>query len=85
MPKTYVSNGVEKKQWNNVGTLVYFPPQGEKTEGFILELSMFPGVKFSVFEQTPKVEKTIQTEAVDTTTSPSEDYPDGLNVEDIPF
>ena len=34
VPKKYVSNGEEKTQWNTVGSLVYFPANNGKGEGF---------------------------------------------------
>lgn len=57
VPKKYNKNGEEKTSWNTVGTLVHFPPQNGKTEGFILELNMFPHTTFKVFEQKPKENK----------------------------
>ena len=47
-------DGMEKAQWNNVGSLVYFPASNDKTEGYRLELSMFPDTPLYVFEQRPK-------------------------------
>lgn len=57
IPKKYTLNGEEKTQWNNVGTLVRFPPTEDKPEGYIMELSMFPSVTFKIFEMKPKEEK----------------------------
>ncbi len=54
VPKTYQKNGEEKTSWNRVGNLVYFPATQEKSEGYILELHMFPNTKFAVFEDKPK-------------------------------
>lgn len=54
VPKKYIKNGAEKTSWSNVGKLIKFDALGEKPEGFILELNMFPDVKFGVFEQKPR-------------------------------
>lgn len=54
VPKKYTKNGAEKTNWNNVGKLIKFDADGEKPEGFILELNMFPETKFGIFEQKPK-------------------------------
>ena len=51
VPKKYFSNNEEKTQWNNVGSLVYFPQNGDRSEGYAMELHMFPGTTFKVFEQ----------------------------------
>jgi hypothetical protein len=52
--KTYTKNGEEKATWPSVGSIVIFPASGDKEEGGILELNMFPGVKFNVFPQKDK-------------------------------
>lgn len=54
VPKKYQKNGEEKTAWNRVGTLVHFPANGDKDEGYILELSMYQETTFKVFEQKPK-------------------------------
>jgi len=58
VPKKYTKNGEEKTSWNRVGTLVKFEAKGEKPEGYILELNMFPDTKFAIFEDVPKEGKT---------------------------
>lgn len=56
--KTYKKrDGTEKVQWPNVGSLVYFPPSGQKGDGYALELSMFPDTKFYVFEAKPREDR----------------------------
>lgn len=57
VPHPYEKDGETKKAWKNVGTLVQFPATDTKPEGFILELNMFPGVKFGVFEDKPREDK----------------------------
>lgn len=52
--KKYTKDGEEKTQWSNVGSLVKFDANGDKPEGFALELNMFPDTKFMVFEKKPK-------------------------------
>ena len=44
-------DGTKKAQWNQVGTLVYFPPSEGREGGFALELHWLPGTKFYVFDQ----------------------------------
>lgn len=81
VPKKYTKDGEEKTAWNNVGTLVHFPANGDKDEGYILELNMFPETTFKVFEQKPKEEQAPQ-QAQQT----APEYPaDEINPEDIPF
>jgi hypothetical protein len=54
VPKKYTTkDGEEKTAWNRVGKLVKFEANGDKPEGFILELSMYPETKFGVFESKP--------------------------------
>ena len=55
--RTYQKDGEEKAQWNQVGTLAEFPAERDKEKGFAMELNMFPGTKFYVFEQKPKNEQ----------------------------
>lgn len=57
VPKKYTKDGEEKTAWNRVGTLVQFPASGDKPEGFILELSMYPETKFGIFESKPREDK----------------------------
>lgn len=54
VPRKYEKNGEEKTAWSNVGTLVHFPANGEKPDGFIIELGMFPTTPFKVFLQEDK-------------------------------
>lgn len=88
--KTYTKNNEEKKSYPPVGSLVRFDATSEKPESFILELNMFPNVKFYVFEEkpregtTPQGESkalnelpTVQVEGVDTGAAPA--------TGDIPF
>ena len=50
-------NGEEKTQWSTIGSLVQFPASGDKSEGYAIELSMFPDTKFYVFEQKPREDR----------------------------
>lgn len=54
--KTYLDSktGQDKNQWLRVGNLIYFPANGDKEEGYRLELYMFPGTPFSIFPDKPK-------------------------------
>jgi hypothetical protein len=52
--KTYQKDGEEKKAWLNVGSMVFFPANGDKQAGYKLELNMYPGTQFFVFKQEPK-------------------------------
>lgn len=52
--KSYTKNGEEKKTYPPVGKMTYFPATKDKKEGYILELNMFPDIKYYVFEDTPK-------------------------------
>lgn len=52
--KKYTKDGEEKTAWQNVGSLVKFDANGDKPEGYALELNMFPETKFMVFEKKPK-------------------------------
>lgn len=53
--KTYIDrNGQEKINWLRVGNLVYFPANGDKLDGYKLELYMFPGTTLHVFEDKPR-------------------------------
>jgi hypothetical protein len=55
VPKKYSDKqGNERTQWNTVGSLIYFEANGEKSEGFKLELPIFGNTQFYVFEQKPK-------------------------------
>jgi hypothetical protein len=61
VPRSYEKDGETKTAWNNVGKLVHFEATNDKPEGFILELHMFPGQKFGVFEEKPREPKGEQT------------------------
>lgn len=63
--KKYTKNGEEKTQWNNVGSLVFFPANGDKKEGYALELSMYPETKFMVFEKKSVVGKVVESGQTD--------------------
>lgn len=76
--KSYTKNNEEKKQWNNVGNLVYFPAKDGKDEFYILELSMFPETKFSVFPQEKK-----ERELTEKPDNSFENY--GIDTNGIPF
>ena len=93
VPRKYEKDGEEKTAWKNVGTLVRFPATEEKSEGYILELNMFPGTTFKVFEQKPKEDRSAPkkseadeawdnaTEKPEVSVPPSEED----NAGDIPF
>jgi hypothetical protein len=54
-PKKWIDkSGNEKTQWLNVGTMVFFEPTDQKDGSFLIELNMFPNVRFQAFEQKPK-------------------------------
>ena len=57
VPREYDKNGEKKTAWSNVGKLVRFEANGEKPEGFVIELFMFPNTKFMVFEEKPRDEQ----------------------------
>jgi hypothetical protein len=99
VPKRYNDKqGNEKTQWNTVGSLIYFEANGEKSEGFKLELPIFGNTQFYVFEQKPKTasnggqnyettntshnDQNEPTEAISGSTG---DSIDEINPEDIPF
>lgn len=86
--RTYVQNGEEKAQWNNVGTLVKFDEREDKPEGFALELHIHPDTKFYVFEQEQKERSSnvSLSKNVEKGTSDKIEYPEEeINPEDIPF
>lgn len=56
---TYQKNGEEKKTYPPVGKLVYFEANGDKEDGYIIELNMFPNTKFYVFAD-DRAEKKIE-------------------------
>jgi len=76
--KTYGEGPNVKNYWPNVGTMVYFPATQGKNEGYKMELNMFPGTQFYVFENKPKEQVAAQPTAVE--------YPtETINPEDIPY
>jgi len=84
-PKKYIDKqNQEKTQWNNIGTITEF----YKDDGSISRIIEIPaiGLNASIFpiEDTSEVKKEVETES-STKTSPSEDFPEGLNPQDIPF
>lgn len=99
VPKKYFVNGEERTQWNNVGSLVHFPANGQKDEGYVLELAMFPNTTFKVFAQKEKEDNgggrspaprkpnpANNGMAVDPDAVDNVEYPEEeINLEDIPF
>ena len=81
--KTYTKNNEEKKAYPNVGSLVRFDATADKPESFILELNMFPSVKFYVFEEKPKDGAAPQSESKALDSLPTVQV-DGLG-DDIPL
>lgn len=61
--RSYESNGETKKAWMNVGRLTFFPANGDKAEGYKIELNMFPNTQFSVFEERPREARPAPAEA----------------------
>lgn len=57
VPRKYEKDGETKTAWGNVGKLVHFEANGEKPEGFIIELNMFPDTKFMAFEEKPREQR----------------------------
>ena len=43
----------EKTRWNNIGTITEFT-KDDGSVSRMLELNMFPGVKYSIFEEKPR-------------------------------
>jgi hypothetical protein len=91
-PEKYMSNGVEKTFWANVGTMTEF----EKQDGSVSRIVEIPaiGLKASVFLQEPKENAPQRpqprTVATKPTPTPKEnldiEYPEeDINPEDIPF
>lgn len=91
VPKKYTHNGEEKTQWNTVGTLVRFEEKvgndGQTMpESFLIEMSLFPHIKFKVFEQKPREEQKQQPKSKGELASDDLEYPtEHINPEDIPF
>ncbi len=88
VPKKYEKDGEEKTAWQNVGKLVRFPASGEKSEGYIMELNMFPNVTFKIFEEKPREERPAAKSAAETAWDEAVDTPvakDDIDPLDIPF
>lgn len=49
--------GNDKKAWRTVGQLVQWPAKDDKPESFSIELHMFPDVRYSVFEERERDQK----------------------------
>lgn len=84
-PEKYMSNGVEKTFWANVGTMTEFEKQDGSTSR-IVEIPAI-GLKANVFLQEYK-EPTTQKSQIkkEVKEMPVVDYPeDEINPEDIPF
>lgn len=47
-------DGNEKNQWMRIGNLTHFPANGDKEEGYKLELYMHPATQFAIFEDKPR-------------------------------
>lgn len=76
--KTYQKGDEEKVQWPQVGKMVYFPANGDKNEGYKLEMNMFPTTQFFVFEETDRGQKPRQQEVIA--------EPEGeIDAGDVPF
>ena len=90
--RTYTTKGEEKTQWLNVGTY-------KKTDDGkeFIELNMYPNTPFYLFEKKDKTEKIVDNETGETIpqevfskpstgrTSPTEEHPEGLPLDDIGF
>lgn len=88
LPKKYTKNGEEKTAWLNVGKLVYFPASGEKTEGYVLELSMFPNIEFKIFPEREREQQAPQAAATQDPIKAFDNAIDGkgdIDPADIPF
>lgn len=55
--RTYEKDGETKKAWRTVGELVEWPATEDKPKSFSIELHMFPGTRFSVFEPREREDK----------------------------
>lgn len=80
-PTKYTKNGQEKTYWANVGTMTEF----EKPDGSVSRIIEIPaiGLSASVFPIEPKEQ--VEAPMVEERTSPTEQYPDGIDINDIPF
>lgn len=94
-PEKYMSNGVEKTYWANVGTMTEF----DKDDGSISRIIEIPaiGLKANIFAQERKEEKQPADTKEDEQYAQSQkkfgpvptatgiEYPESINPEDIPF
>lgn len=94
-------DGNEKKQWLRVGNLTQFPANGDKKEGYKLDLYMFYNTQFTIFEDKPIENKEVEidiktgemkqpapnkTQSDEIHTSYGIDYPtETIDPNDIPF
>jgi len=79
-PEKYLSNGVEKTFWANVGTMTEF----QKPDGSISRIIEIPaiGLKANIFPIEPKQAPQPTAQPVETVEYPTEDV---INPDDIPF
>lgn len=84
VPKKYQKDGVEKTQWNRVGTLIYFEAGRGKEAGYKIELGMFPETDFMVFKQKDRDGGKTAPRAKSEATEPS-DGVDEIDPNEIPF
>lgn len=64
----------KKAFWPSVGRMVFFEARGENRGGYSMELNMFPGTKFYIFENVPKQDEGYQAPA-----------PDDISASDVPY
>lgn len=82
--RVYKDNqGNEKTNWDSVGTITEF----HKDDGSVSRILEIPaiGLNASIFPIMPRPPITESAKAPSTKTTPSADYPDGLDVSEIPF
>ena len=73
-------DGEVKTTWKRLGSVVLFPADGDKKEGGILELDMFPE-SYKLFPDEPKD----QTAEARTAYPTSRNADEPIRLEDIPF
>ena len=79
--RTYTKNGEEKTIWLNVGTL-RVTDEGKE----FLELNMYPNTPFYVFEKKQNDDKKFEEHVEQIRrTSPTPEYPDGIDVTNHPL
>lgn len=84
VPKKYEQNGEIKTAWRSVGELKRWEANGDKPEGFSLELNMFPDTKFMVFEK--QLQPTQQTPLPQSAINEvKNEKVEEVKVDDIPF